>query len=180
MPKDYVAAYERIAREEHREHGLVELGRWDTEPVEALVAEIEADPALAEDREACRARVRALRDLYHGDRAFPSDCPSGRRLAAAARSYLGRWPYDREVQDIHDLVMTLSWRYGEAYDYYRELRKDPRARLYAVWRIRNLADDLYHEGLIGTRERMRLYDGARRAGVSPDPSWMPPDVLPYG
>ena len=25
MPKDYVAAYERIAREEHREHGLVEL-----------------------------------------------------------------------------------------------------------------------------------------------------------
>ena len=180
MPKDYVAAYERIAREEHREHGLVELGGWDTEPVEALVAEIGADPALVEDREACRARVRALRDLYHGDRAFPSDCPSGRRLAEAARSYLGRWPYDREVQDAYFEAMVLSWRYGEAYDYYRELRKDPRARLYAVWRIRNLADDLYLEGLIGTRERMRLYDGARRAGVSPDPSWMPPDVLPYG
>ena len=120
MPKDYVAAYERIAREEHREHGAAIHGGWDTEPVEALVAEIEADPALAENREACRARIRALRDLYHGDRAFPSDCPSGRRLAAAARSYLGRWPYDREVQDIHYLAMTLSWRYGEAYDYYRE------------------------------------------------------------
>ena len=180
MPRDYVAAYERIAREEQREHGAAILGGWDTEPVEALVAEIEADPALVEDREACRARIRALRDLYHGDRAFPSDCPSGRRLAAAARSYLRRWPYDREVQDAYFEAMVLSWRYGEACDYYKELRKDPRARLYAVWRIRNLADDLYHEGLIGTRERERLYDGARRAGVSPDPSWMPPDVLPYG
>ena len=180
MPKDYVAAYERIAREEHREHGLVELGRWDTEPVEALVAEIEADPALAEDREACRARVRALRDLYHGDRAFPSDCPSGRRLAAAARSYLGRWPYDREVQDIHDLVMTLSWRYGEAYDYYRELRKDPRTRLYAVWRMSDLASSLYHEGLIGARERERLYAAARRYGINTRGDWLPPDVPPYG
>ena len=103
MPKDYVAAYERIARKEHREHGLVELGRWDMAPVEALVAEIEADPALAEDREACRARVRALRDLYYGDRVFPSDCPSGRRLAAAARSYLGRWPYDREVLETMEI-----------------------------------------------------------------------------
>ena len=180
MPKDYVAAYERIAREEQREHGAAILGGWDAEPVEALVAEIGADPALAEDREACRARVRALRDLYHGDRAFPSDCPSGRRLAAAARSYLRRWPYDREVQDAYFEAMVLSWRYGEACDYYKELRKDPRARLYAVWRMSDLASSLYHEGLIGARERERLWAAARRHGINTRGDWLPPDVPPYG
>ena len=111
---------------------------------------------------------------------FPSDCPSGRRLAAAARSYLGRWPYDREVLDIYDTVMTLSWRYGKAYDYYKELRKDPRARLYAVWRMSDLASSLYHEGLIGARERERLYAAARRYGINTRGDWLPPDVPPYG
>ncbi|MFC2340584.1 MAG: hypothetical protein ACFNLW_11985, partial [Olsenella sp.] len=82
--------------------------------------------------------------------------------------------------DIHDLVMTLSWRYGEAYDYYKELRKDPRARLYAVWRMSDLASSLYHEGLIGARERERLYAAARRYGINTRGDWLPPDVPPYG
>ena len=143
------------------------------------MTEIGADPALAEDREVSRARVRALRDLYHGDRAFPSDCPSGRRLAAAARSYLGRWPYDREVQDAYFEAMVLSWRYGEAYDYYRELRKDPREALRHLAHVgpRQLPLSRGLHRRAGAREALGRRTQARHQYEG---DWLPPDVPPYG
>lgn len=46
--------------------------------------------------------------------------------------------------------------------------------------VNSLAVDLYHEGLIGARERERLYAAARRHGINTRGDWLPPDVPPYG